>query len=140
MDNYYTKAKAVFQSKTGKQFTHEVIYKVLSKLPKYEIEITNIDSRVLCRTLSLLDVDNNAHNNECDAVGAMSPAAITGLSMEVLLTTAGSSDSNKTPLASGHILTDLTRTAQSSDKAAHVPRIQGAGGIPQPTIGKKKAK
>ncbi len=90
--------------------------------------------------LSLLDADNEAHIDERNADGAMAPAAITGLSMEVLLATASSSDSDETQLASGHVLTDLTRTAQSSNNAAGVPSIQGADGIPRPTIGKKKAK
>jgi hypothetical protein len=99
----------------------------------------NIDWRV-CRALSLLDADKEAHNDGRDADGAMAPAAITGLSMENPLATASSSDSDETQLASGHVLTDLTRTAQSSNNVAGVPSIQGAGGIPQPTIGMKKAK
>lgn len=142
LDDFATRAKTVFQLKTGRQFKHEVVHKVLSKLPKYEIDKTSIDSRV-CLALSLLDADK-AHDEERDAIGALAPAGITGVSLDVLLTAGdNNSDGNETPLsASGRrALIDLTMTPRSSDNAAAgVPRIEIGGGIPRPTIGKKKAK
>ena len=48
MADYVAKAKSLFLSrKNGKQFKHEQVYLILQKtLPKFEIVLANIDSRV----------------------------------------------------------------------------------------------
>ena len=58
MQDYITKARGLFLVKNGKQFKHEVVYAVLTKmkLPKYEIDLSTIDSRV-ARTLFIFDSD-----------------------------------------------------------------------------------
>jgi hypothetical protein len=47
MADYVAKAKSLFLTKNGKQFKHEQVYLILQKtLPKFEIVLANIDSRV----------------------------------------------------------------------------------------------
>ena len=61
MEDYVAKAKSSFLVNNGKYFKHEQVYIILKeKLPKYEIPLANIDSRV-ARALFLLDSDDIAH-------------------------------------------------------------------------------
>jgi hypothetical protein len=59
LDNYVNDAKRKFLVKFGKGFKHEMAYNVLKKsgLPKYEINMATIDSRVR-RALFFCDNDN----------------------------------------------------------------------------------
>jgi hypothetical protein len=64
MIDYVTKAKDVFQLKTGKFYKHDMVYDLLKRgLPKYELSLSTIDARVV-RALFLMDCDNEYGRQE----------------------------------------------------------------------------
>ena len=73
--DYVRKAKNLFLVKNGKQFKHEEVWEVLrKKLPKFEIDLGNIDSRT-ARAIFLLDSDVTMNDEELvtsDCTGTIS--------------------------------------------------------------------
>jgi hypothetical protein len=131
MEDYVAKAKNLFLVKNGKYFKHEQVYIILKeKLPKYEIPLANIDSRV-ARALFLLDSDDIAHEEMARATPSepseMEEAVPEDDDVGIIV----ASESGDTAESGGTAETVASVLANSEEMDV---------GIPRPTIGKKKAK
>ena len=129
MIDYVTKAKDVFQLKTGKFFKHDMVYDLLKRaLPKYELSLSTIDARVV-RALFLMDCDNEYGRQEKG--GNEDPTATTSNeSGSIDLPSAESVGAEKAGEGGSNSADDATSS------------IIGFSSLvtPRPTIGKKKAK
>ena len=59
MADYVADASKRFLLKSGKTFKHSLVYDILKRLPKFEVDLSSIDSRVR-KAFTMCDDDNQA--------------------------------------------------------------------------------